>query len=636
MRKIINILLAISIITTYGASGILEDATVNITPASTLEVKDAYGNTVSTAYYSGGGSVSFDFLEPPEPFLTFSPPSIEAGCNGIDIKGLFFNLLGIDQMGEMISNAGASLAYGVAVGLIYSLPGIAKAFAFIRKWATKIQQLLANACSSGIKIGMALGDMAGSSLPDLENTVNNAISKVDSAMASYLQKGVSGIQEALGIGDIFTSTVPEISINEKSAAIINFFKGAIQSDSSLLGIILTDLALKTKASSAIFEDLVVQKDAERAITATTFYIIAGNTAQNAIGDAKYAVGTDQLATAAAGSLTGKDMVRLNLFSYVLLYNFIGDIGISAPDPEKYNNLFEIASTVNPKSGSAATPEEREKTKEAYAKALKDNFVATTIMGPGAGIRSSKTAGKNLAEFIWMGTKASADRDPNRLPAVSGTQRIILNGNLKAPMATMYTITLENTPAKAFIPVLSNSEDTNTKYFQSETEKSFTGVLDQSTCIIEELVDGNGTIEGCGEVPFVYPEMHKYVKVIKNSPIFEKPRLKNVLVLSMAANMANALLYAIDNSYGTLANNQSKLVKEFGTGNDNPTGQGTTAKKTADMMMSLIDKKSKAMTEATRILREELSAGFEMKTKIEGIFTAQAVRNRERGLKSLQK
>ena len=642
MRKILNTFLAIAIFTTYSSGGIMSHATINKTPASSIDIKDENGNVISSAYYSGGGSITFDFLAPPPPFLTLTTPGIEAGCNGLDFKGFFYNLLGIDQMGETISNAGSSLAYGVAVGLIYSLPGVAKAFSFIRKWANKIQQLLANACSAGIALGKQLGDWAGSDLKELETTMNDAIDKVDGAMVKYWQKGQSAINEALGISDSSTTTIPEMTMTEKSASIIAFFQSALQSDSSILGILLTDLATRSKVSGALFEDMFVKENLEDAITVSTVYILAGDAEEGGKGDKDYGMGIDKIAHMASsdGSLTGKDMTRLALFSYVLLYNYIGDIGISAPDAEKYNNLFSIANTATPVSGSSATSQAKAKTASEFKEAKKDSFVTTSIMGPGAGIRSSDTAGRNLAEFIWIGTKAS-DASANRLPSAATTHRIALNGGLIAPMATIYTLTLENSAVKAYIPVLSNlSSGTDKKFFTDPSQKDFTGVLDQSTCIIQVLIDGNGTItsaDGCGEVPFVYPEMHKYIKVIKNSPNFEKPRLENILILSMAANMANALLYGLDDAFGNVGENKSKLVSASGAGgNANPKGTRPAAKKTAKLLMELIKKKSIAMREAKKILQDELSAGFALKTKVEGIFLKQAMKNRERGLKALQK
>jgi hypothetical protein len=634
MRKTLNIILALSIFSSYSLAGIMEEAQLAITPASTLEITDASGHTVSTAYYSGGGSVKFDFSEPPQPFLTFTPPSIEAGCNGIDLKGMFFNLLGIDQMGEMIQNAGASLAYGVAVGLIYSLPGIKEAFDFIREWANKIQQLLANACSSGIQIGMALGESTGANLRALKSKVNESVSKTSNEMAGYLQKGISGLMEAFDIGEIGTSTVPPMLLSEKNQAIVDLFKGALQSDTSILGIIMTDLATKTKASSAVFEDMFVIKAAERAVKVTSSYIVADSSGGGTLGDDDYSTGIDDIANLGSGSLTGKDTIRLNLFAYVLVYNYIGDIGITAPDDTLYESIFAI----DDNSGSSATEDQRASSRDSLISATRSNFIKRSVMGPGAKM-SAKTGGRNLAKFIWMGTSAAANRDAGRQPGESGKFAIKTNGKLAAPKVTIYTISLDNTPKKAYVTMLSSNSDNKKPFFPSDAEKQYKGVLDQSTCIVDKLVDGNGTITGCGSVPFVYPEMHKYIKVIKNSPIYEKPRLKNVLTLSMAANMANALLYSIDNSFGNLSASQSKLVKEFGTGGvteDTIKQTATTAQGGADLMMALIAKKGEAMAEANKIIRDELSGGFELKTKIEGIFTAQAIKNRERGLKSLQK
>lgn len=84
-------------------------------------------------------------------------PEIAASCSGISFKGMFGSIVNFDEIERQFSEAGESLAWGIMVGIIYSLPGIGEIFSKLDAWAKKIQQMLANACRSGVAIGQALG-----------------------------------------------------------------------------------------------------------------------------------------------------------------------------------------------------------------------------------------------------------------------------------------------------------------------------------------------------------------------------------------------------------------------------------------------------------------------------------------------
>lgn len=157
--KLISIILATVLMseTSYAAAGyldgIMDHSLMNVTPGGKIVEKDAAGNVKSTSFTTT--SVYFRFgpgLSYPEPIFNVSPPQISAGCNGLSIKGMFASIISLTQMEEQLKNAGASIAWGIVVGLIYSLPGIGAAFRMIDTWAKKIQQLLANACQMGQQI----------------------------------------------------------------------------------------------------------------------------------------------------------------------------------------------------------------------------------------------------------------------------------------------------------------------------------------------------------------------------------------------------------------------------------------------------------------------------------------------------
>jgi len=135
---------------TYGYS--------NFTPGGKYKIKDASGNVVGTAYATPSFTFRFKTGNSVEPIFRASPPVIQAGCNGLNIKGMFVSIINLDRLSQMLKNSGASLAWGVLVGLIYSLPGVAATFRNLNQWAKMIQQLMQNACKSGIAIGQMIAN----------------------------------------------------------------------------------------------------------------------------------------------------------------------------------------------------------------------------------------------------------------------------------------------------------------------------------------------------------------------------------------------------------------------------------------------------------------------------------------------
>ncbi len=178
---------------------ILDNSLMNVTAGGIITEKDSSGNVMNTTFHTG--SFSFRFggsFNYPEPIINLSPPKLSAGCGGLSVKGMFASVIGLDRFEEMLKNAGASLAWGIAVGLIYSLPGIGAAFRMIESWASKIQQLLANACQSGMAIGKMISEEWGVK----DNALSKTLAEADTAVAS-LDGMVKKKLEGYGISKYF-------------------------------------------------------------------------------------------------------------------------------------------------------------------------------------------------------------------------------------------------------------------------------------------------------------------------------------------------------------------------------------------------------------------------------------------------
>jgi hypothetical protein len=223
--------------------GMLENSLMNVTPSGTIVEKDSSGNIKNTTFYTT--SVYFRFGsggQYPTPLINVSPPKMSVGCNGLSIKGMFASLIGLDQLESQLKNAGASLAWGIVVGLIYSLPGIGAAFRMIDTWSKAIQKLLANACQSGIAIGEMLGG---------EGLKNNAISKklnewdADLAKAMQTPKVLEG--ELLGLKfNTDTMSLESKKVNPSKETISDNWRdlliGAIASNSISTNVLSSALA----------------------------------------------------------------------------------------------------------------------------------------------------------------------------------------------------------------------------------------------------------------------------------------------------------------------------------------------------------------------------------------------------------
>lgn len=88
----------------------------------------------------------------------FQAPEIQASCSGISFKGMFGSIANLDEIQKQLEQAGSSFAWGVLVGIIYSLPGIGEIFSKLDAWAKKIQAMLADACNAGINLGKSIGE----------------------------------------------------------------------------------------------------------------------------------------------------------------------------------------------------------------------------------------------------------------------------------------------------------------------------------------------------------------------------------------------------------------------------------------------------------------------------------------------
>ncbi len=184
MKKTISISLALCLCTTQATaglstsqkadypieSGFFKELGVSSLEDSThgLKVYDD-ANGMRTASYGGSLVMTRKKSNTPQ-WFHFQSPEIQASCSGLSFKGMFGTIVNWNEIQQQLEEAGSSFAWGVLVGIIYSLPGIGEIFSKLDAWAKKIQAMLADACNGGINAGRSLGEGAKSYANDKVNS----------------------------------------------------------------------------------------------------------------------------------------------------------------------------------------------------------------------------------------------------------------------------------------------------------------------------------------------------------------------------------------------------------------------------------------------------------------------------------
>ena len=150
------------------ASGILA---VNSNSASLWDDSSIFHNVTSShistdpmsggTYMSGGGiEVRFKGTGSFPPIFGFGAPGLKASCSGITFDAGYAVFMNLERLGQQLSQAGASLAYGVLIGLVYTMPGVEQAFTKLNEWSQWLQSFLADSCNIGVNVGKELGRQA--------------------------------------------------------------------------------------------------------------------------------------------------------------------------------------------------------------------------------------------------------------------------------------------------------------------------------------------------------------------------------------------------------------------------------------------------------------------------------------------
>jgi len=180
------------------------DRTVNITSTESGVYKSPTTTTATLGSYSL--RIKTDLLN--LPVFTIQPPRATLSCSGFDFDAGLISFLNLDTIQSMLEQAGTSLAWGVMIGLIYSIPGVAQTFQYLNELGRYSQMLGQGAC----KIGVVLGKSVGSSIFHRSKSEAES-SAVASGIKSTFEEAIKSYKNFLKVDELFY-TFPYTYLNE--------------------------------------------------------------------------------------------------------------------------------------------------------------------------------------------------------------------------------------------------------------------------------------------------------------------------------------------------------------------------------------------------------------------------------------
>lgn len=183
-KLLLSIITSSVLVVNLNAASLWDDGSIfnNVTSAH-IATDPMSGGT----YMSGGGiEVRFKSTGNFPPVFAFGAPSLKASCSGISFDAGYAVFMNLERLGQQLSQAGASLAYGVLIGLVYTMPGVEQAFTKLNEWSQWLQSFLSESCNIGTAIGKSLGRTAWRGV---EEQVNEMTAKIPSPN-DYLSKPI--------------------------------------------------------------------------------------------------------------------------------------------------------------------------------------------------------------------------------------------------------------------------------------------------------------------------------------------------------------------------------------------------------------------------------------------------------------
>jgi len=611
--KIYKKVIAVGLVGAIGQSSILSadimsdlgsDNFMNVTPAGHYNIngRDIYSS--GSAYFRFGPS-AINY----EPIYHISPPEIQASCSGFNLKGLFVSMLGLDRISKMLKSAGASFAWGVVVGLVYSLPGIFSAFKMLDNWAKKIMSLLQNSCATGVKLGKALAkkhDLKGMQEEWIEKPIQDHVGKIPDPdkKIDFVENAEQGISDFFGIDKDWYSadSMSGSSETEKPspAERADFSKALI-----MAGQLNTDAS--TFMDSLFFSSY--GKDTSRLVD---FYIkLVGSENKNMIDSTNLVVyfGSDPKVSENAG-ITPYKLISIESLVSDLIPS--GDINAKI---KNYNNYFKALMFSNMIEHKVIDTSSSEAfisiSKKSLLGALNTNEDKSSIESAKSGnvsikkvdatIQSGYTTAEKFGEFVALYFFKSENAD-----TVNNLAKVLAN-KLKPLSFTAFKAKEGKTSANSLYFISESTKPNKVNLFGGENEIDTTGILveNQSETLqgrtfsaIQSIVEQGTDIQAAfseNNVPILTAPGVKQIKILKQTPASDRLVLMNQMADTNVCLFGLALLSSTTSSSLT----SIPTTNAFSISPDKLIGLSVFGKATSDISNSDNYKKNKILNSYKR-------------------------------------
>lgn len=156
----------------------------NVTPPNSYKGQTQNG-------YSGGGAYLRTPILPTAPLVTFTPPSLDIGCGGIDFTAGAFSHINAAALTNLLTNVGTTVTYAFLLAIKSSMPEMASLFEYLQDVAAKANAMNKNACQAMEGIHFAPG------VENLSKNVSAAFSQTAGATYNGYADGFAALKDTI-------------------------------------------------------------------------------------------------------------------------------------------------------------------------------------------------------------------------------------------------------------------------------------------------------------------------------------------------------------------------------------------------------------------------------------------------------
>jgi len=516
----------------------IDNGLTNISEGGHMNEYNPGGGVKNTMFYTTSVYFRFGSAQTyPEPFWQFTDPKISVGCSGINIKGMFMKLAGIDRLESTLKNAGVSLGWGIVVGLIYSLPGIAASFKMLNDWAKKLQALLANACQSGIALGKQAANISGLDTwkgpKFLSDMPADAVDKsVDKKPEEVTKHWYSGVVDSFNADMVYTfdpiTPAPTVAQSIKYFVAVT---GSYFAMNSLASDRMSKLLINYGAQNPTgFVDIMkeimgagFETDANQEGLVHDYFVL---TIDNGACTKCITVEDFVDKLAAGRPQEEKSALYLDLQSLILLANFSSDVVLNQEGVIK-TIIDKIGKKIKALSSGTITDDEKDKIDKFLSGNLGDTTFTTSHP------QTAETFGANYGMYLY---------DGNSVPQV--VQEFISQDIKGVKFNIVVSRTANNTPGQFITYIMPGGISDNSPAMLFDT--TFTGIYDRSKSLYTDIMNTGdvSTAISTNKVQNYVPGLFSKMAIIQRSPAGNQVALIEILATYNAFKAISAISEAM--------------------------------------------------------------------------------------------